>query len=63
MFDLDASYLPCEEEFKQNINIANDDLDHRQKKPIQKESAFADSLLASTPYKLRRGQQRRVCSR
>jgi len=32
MFDLDATCLPCEEEFKQNINIANDDLDHQQMK-------------------------------
>ena len=63
MFDLDASCLPCKEEFKRNINIANVDLDHLKKKPIQEESAFADSLLASTPYKLRRGQERRVCLR
>jgi hypothetical protein len=61
MFALDTSCLPCEEEFKRNITIANVDLDHQQKKPIQEESAFADSLLGSTPYKLRRGQGRRVC--
>jgi hypothetical protein len=58
MFDLDVSCLPCEDEFKRNISIANVDLDHQKTKPIQNESAFADSLFASTPYKLRRGQER-----
>jgi hypothetical protein len=63
MLDLDASYLFCEGEFKRNINTANVDLDHQKKKLIQKESAFADSLLASTLYKLRRCQETRVCLR
>ena len=59
MFDFDASCLPCEENFKRNINIANVDLDHQENKPIQKRSDFVDSLLASTPYKFRGGQERR----
>jgi len=59
MFDFDDSCLPCEEKFKRNINLANVDLDNQKNKPIQKGSDFADSLLASTLYKLRGGQERR----
>jgi hypothetical protein len=54
MFDLDASYLPCKEEFKRNINFANVDLDPLKNKPIREGSAFAGSLSASIPQNFRR---------
>jgi len=59
MFDFDASCPPSEETFKRNINIGNVDLDNQETKPIQKRSDVVDSLLASTPYKLKGGQERR----